>query len=267
MRQTILAGMLVLASCASVVMAQPKPPAPKSKEEGAALMALFGAQSDPDATIKNAEDLLTKYSDTDFKDTALLLEARAYQMKGDQVKAQIYATKTLEVNPHSFQASLMLGELIMGSTHENDLDKEERLTKAEKSFHQAMDDVSAATKPNPQVTDQQWDEAKKSIMAEAHSGLGLIALSFRKKYDVAITEFKTAGELDPQPAYEVRLASANQASGKNDEAIAIADKVLAAPNLDPRIKTVAQSVKNDAVKAKAAAKPPAPPAPGPPAGR
>jgi hypothetical protein len=75
---------------------------------------------------------------------------------------------------------------------------------------------------------------------------------------VAATEFKTAYDLDPQATYEVRLASVYQTAGKNDEAIALCDKVLAEPNLHPAIKQVATNIKAAATKAKPAA-PAAPP--------
>jgi predicted Zn-dependent protease len=65
-----------------------------------------------------------------------------------------------------------------------------------------------------------------------------------------VADFKAAADLDPQPAYQVRLASALQATGKNDEAIALCDKLLADPQLHPQIKTVATQVKNAATAAK-----------------
>jgi hypothetical protein len=47
-------------------------PGTKSAGESEALMALIQAQGNPDATIKAADELLTKYADTTFKETALL---------------------------------------------------------------------------------------------------------------------------------------------------------------------------------------------------
>jgi predicted Zn-dependent protease len=79
--------------------------------------------------------------------------------------------------------------------------------------------------------------------------MGLAALT-RKKYDVAAAEFKTAVDSDPQPAYLVREASALQAGGKNDEAIAICDKIIADPQTHPQIKQVAMQVKAAASKGK-----------------
>jgi hypothetical protein len=46
-----------------------------------------------------------------------------------------------------------------------------------------------------------------------------------------------------------RLASALQSSGKNDEAIALCDKILAVPNLHAQIKQVVTNIRAAAVKA------------------
>ncbi len=272
MKRILLAGILALATGTTGLMAQGKQgkqgqqqqqqqqgqpqqqmvPGAKSPGESQVVIALFQAQSqnNTDAVIKNAEELVTKYADSIFKESALLAEAQAYQMKGDLDKAQIYNERALEVNPKSFQASLALGEMLAQRTRENDLDKEEKLAKADKYLNGTIEDLKTAQKPNPQLPDAQWEEAKKYLTARAHNGLGLVALD-RKKYDVAITEFKTAAEGDPQePTFQVRLASAYQMSGNNTEAAAICDKLLADPNLHPQIRQAAQQIKNAASQAK-----------------
>jgi tetratricopeptide (TPR) repeat protein len=257
----ILAGILSIAAGVSGLVAQQPPakkdapaqkgPAPKSQGELTAVQALFTAMQgrDPDATIKTAEDLLNKYADTDFKEIALISEATAYQQKGDAVKAQIYSERVLEVNPKNVQATLMLGEVIAQHTRENDLDKEEKLTKAEKYLNDTIANAKTMEKPSPQIPDAQWEEQKKYIIAEAQNDLGLAAMA-RKKMDVAVTDFKAAVDMDPQPAYQVRLASVLQSTGKNDEALAICDKLLADPQLHPQIKAVAMQVKTAATAAK-----------------
>jgi tetratricopeptide (TPR) repeat protein len=250
----ILTGILGLATGFSCLMAQQPPappakaaqkgPAPKSPAEGQALNDLFTAANSQnnDGIIKAAEDLITKFADTDFKEVALMLESQAYKQKGDTVKAQIYGERVLEINPKSFQTTLMLGEILAMTTRENDLDKEEKLSKADKYLNGTIEILKTAPKPNPQIPDQQWEDAKKQLTAEAHNDLGLVAMD-RKKYDVAITEFKMAVDGDPQATFSVRLASAYQLAGKNQEALEICDKLLADPQLHPQIKAVAQNVK------------------------
>ena len=267
MKRLILAGLMLVLAGAPGLMAQkgkkgdapaaaapadqPKGPMPKSKGEQDALVAMFNAQAKPDDLIAAAENLLSKYADTDFKDTALFFEANAYRQKGDRDKAQVFAERTLQANPKNFQASLMLAELIAQTTRENDLDKEDKLTKADKYANDAINTLNTAPKPNPQMTDQQWEDVKKDMIAEAHDSLGMSAL-LRKKYDAAISEFKTSvdGAAHPEPAFQVRLASAYNSAGKYDEAIAAADKVMNDPQTPTQIKQVAQSIRAGATVAK-----------------
>ena len=254
MKRTIIAGILSLVAGFALTAQTPAPaqkgPQVKSKAEAEAVQALFGAQqAGPEAIIKAAEDLLDKFGDTQFKEIALIFEATAYKMKGDPVKAQIMADRVLEVNPKNVQATLMIGEIIAQGTRENDLDKEEKLAKAEKMLNETVDNAKIMEKPSPQIPDAQWEEQKKYVIAEADNDLGLCSLA-RKKNDLAATQFKAAVDLDPQPAYQVRLASALQLSGKNDEALAIVDKMLTDPQLHPQIKAVATQVKNAATAAK-----------------
>ena len=255
MKKSILTCLLVLTAGLTAMMAQNPPaqgkaagPQPKSQGEAQAVQTLFqAAQGPPDGVIKAADELMSKYADTEFKEIALYLTAVSYQQKNDFPKATFYGEKVLEVNPKNFQITLMLGEVLAQSTRENDLDREEKLGRAEKLLNETIENLKTAPKPNPQITDAQWDEGKKQLNAEAHSGLGMVATT-RKKYDPAIAEFKIAADTDPQPTYQVRLASAYQQAGKNAEALAIVDKLLADPSLDPRVKSVATTVKNAASK-------------------
>ena len=75
----------------------------------------------------------------------------------------------------------------------------------------------------------------------------------RKKWDAAITNLQAAIEADPQPAYFVWLANSQQQMGKNDDAIATCDKLLAQPNLAAVFKQAATAIRVQAVKAKGGA--------------
>jgi tetratricopeptide (TPR) repeat protein len=251
MKPTILAG-LAIALGATCLMAQLKP---KSKGEAEAYNALVkAAQSgDNDATIKAADDLISKYSDTVFKATALDMEASAYHKKGDDDRAQVYSEQALQADPKDFQAPLLIGETLVQHTRENDLDKDEKLGKAEKELNLAMENAKAAVKMNPQISDAQWEEFKKAQVAEGQANLGRL-FALRKKYADAIVNLQAAVDADPQqPAYFIYLASAQLQAGKNDDAIATCDKLLAQPNLPAQFKPYATGIKDQASKAKGAA--------------
>jgi tetratricopeptide (TPR) repeat protein len=262
MKRSIRTAAVTAAIGITALMAQQqgkKGNAPKiSPAEAQAIQATQEAlqKNNPDGVITAADNVLAKFKDTMFKDTILLWEAQAYQQKGDKDKAQVYAERSLDANPNNFQAALMLADLTVQGTREHDLDRDEKLAKADKYANQGIAAVTTAEKPNPQVSDQQWADYKKDMIAQAHDALGMSALD-KKDYDKAISELKMAVEeaAHPEPAYQVRLASAYQSAGKNDEAIAVAEKVMNDSTVPQQIRSVAQSIRASAVMAKNGGKP------------
>jgi tetratricopeptide (TPR) repeat protein len=262
MKRSIRTAAVTAAIGVTALMAQQqgkKGNAPKvSPAEAQAIQATQEAlqKNNPDGVITAADNVLAKFKDTMFKDTILLWEAQAYQQKGDKDKAQVYAERSLDANPNNFQAALMLADLTVQGTREHDLDRDEKLAKADKYANQGIAAVTTAEKPNPQVSDQQWADYKKDMIAQAHDALGMSALD-KKDYDKAISELKMAVEeaAHPEPAYQVRLASAYQSAGKNDEAIAVAEKVMNDSTVPQQIRSVAQSIRASAVMAKNGGKP------------
>jgi tetratricopeptide (TPR) repeat protein len=258
MQRLFMVSTLALAMAAPALLAQ-KQPAPKSKGELQAVQTLFAA-TEPDARIKAAEALLDKYADTEFKATALYLEAASYQEKNDYDKMIVYAERTLEADPKHYGAMLMLARAISQRAREFDLDKEEKLTRADKYARAAMEILKDAPKPNPQITDEQWAAGKKQYMAQGHQALGYSA-ALRKNFDVAISELKLAIDDDPDPVAMVRLAQVYNQAGKPDDALALLEKIMATPDLHPSIRQFAQAERVRAMQIKSAgAKPAAPPA-------
>jgi hypothetical protein len=126
MKPTILTGIVTWAALSGALMAQQQPPAGqqpagqqappgqqqpagpkvKSQAEGQAVNALIQARSSgPDAIIKAADDLVTKFSDTEFKELAFTFEANAYQQKGDFAKAEVFDEEILKINPKNTERS------------------------------------------------------------------------------------------------------------------------------------------------------------------
>lgn len=261
MKRSIRTAAITAAIGITALMAQQgkKGNAPKvSAAEAQAIQAVQDAlqKNNPDGVITAADNVLSKFKDTVFKDTILLWEAQAYQQKGDKDKALIYAERSLDANSNNYQAALMLADITVQGTREHDLDRDEKLAKADKYANQGIAAVATAEKPNPQVSDQQWADYKKDMIAQAHDALGMSALD-KKDYDKAISELKMAVEdaAHPEPAFQVRLASAYQSAGKNDEAIATAEKVMNDSTVPQQIRSVAQSIRASAVVAKNGGKP------------
>ncbi len=241
------------AALAFAQTANPKQPQPKSQKELDAVQAIFQAP-DPDARIAAAKELVTKFADTDFKATAFYVGAFSYQQKGDLENAIVWAEQALDADPKFYAAQLMIANALALRTKEFDLDREEKLGRAEKLAKEAVNTINAAPKPRPDITDEQWEAARKDFIAQAHEALGLAAL-VRKKYDVCAAELSTAASLASQQdaSLMVRLANCQLQAGKPDEAITLLDQVLNDPNVSGQIKSVAAQLKVDANKKKAEA--------------
>lgn len=240
--------------CGAALLLAQKQPQPKSQKEIDAIMAIQNATT-PDARIAAADNLLTKFADTEFKSYALRMMAFSAQEKGDYDKMIVYAERTLEADPKDYQAMLLISKGLAQRTREFDLDKEEKLTKAEKYANDAMGALKTAAKPGPQVSDEQWAAVKKDSEADVHETLAQIA-GLRKKYDVAINEYKTAVDLStqPNPVLLARMGQTYTQAGKYDEALATFDKVSAMPNVPDQVKSFVTQQREAANKAKAAAK-------------
>jgi len=260
MKQSILAGLLLVLSGVTGLMAQ-KAPQPKSQKEVEAINAMIKATT-PDERIKTADFLLTKFADTEFKAIAMQMTAEAYEMKNDPDKMEVWCEKTIEADPKNYACMLMIAGGTAKRARDTDLDLSENVAKVDKYAKQALETLKDAQKPNPNIPDDQWNAAKKDYMAQAHEAFALENV-LKKKYDVAISEFKEAidGAASPDPVTMVRLGQCYNQAGKHDDAVAILDKVMATPNLNPQIRQFAQAERVRAVQAKGpAAKPAATPA-------
>jgi tetratricopeptide (TPR) repeat protein len=261
MRKTtaILAAMTGIALLAGAVWGQ-NLPRPKSQQELDGLKAIDAAPS-LDVKLQKIDDFLAAFADSDYK---LILLDQAVGMaadKNDYVLTMTWGQRDLDVNPGSFVAMLSLATVTAATTKEFDLDKEQKLTQADKWANGALDALKTAPRP-VQYPEDRWPEAKKFFQAQCHQALGLIAMD-RKKFDGAVAEFQAAFEILPEPNYLVRVGEANVRAAKYDNAIAAFDKVLAMPDLNPVVKQITENKKRDALRRKGvpAAAAPAPPAP------
>lgn len=226
MSTKLLAALLTVAALA---MAQKV----KSKSEGEALQAIQKEQ-DPVAKMAKVDEFVAKYADTEFKSWAYTRAAEAAQQKNDTAKIIIYCDLAIEADPKAYQAMLVESGELARTTRENDLDKDDKLAKAEKLAKQAIEIAPTTPKINAQIPDDQWEEVKKEFVADGHRDLGMIA-GVRKKGDVAIAEFKQSLEIpaQPDPVGFIRLAAAYTDNHQPDEALAVLAKMPANPQLAP----------------------------------
>ena len=231
---TILMTGTLLAS--SPVFAQ-KQLKPKSQKEGAAIQAMLSAL-DPESRIKAADELITKFADTEFKAYALYLEAESYSQMNNSEKAIVYGEQTLEADKNNYQAVVLLAKTYANTTKVNDLDKEEKLTKAVKYAEQAIELIKTAEKPNPQLSDTDWAGVKADFEGQCHMAMG-IAAAFRNKIDDANMHFTKMAAMDSDPTDLIRAGRVLLEVKKYPESILWFDKAAASPNANEQIKDIA----------------------------
>jgi tetratricopeptide (TPR) repeat protein len=252
-----LCGVLMLAGCS--LWAQ-KPPQPKSQKELEALKAWQAAKT-PDERIQAIENVLTNFADTDFKIFLLEDAMQIEERKGDFAQFVFYCERVLEADPKNAFAMVSLAGETARHTREFDLDKEEKLAKVDKYAKEGLEAAKDMPKTRPDITDAQWDAAKKDLEAQAYEAMGLAA-TLRKKLDDAVADYKQAIAVaaTPDAATWVRLGQVYEDAGKLDDAADAFDKALNVPNVNPQVKGVAQAKKDEVAKKKAAGtKPPGAP--------
>lgn len=246
----------------SPLWAQPKPKSPK---EGQAILAVQVAKT-PDERILAIENVLTNYADTEFKIPLLQMAVQSEQQKNDYAQTVFYADRLLKADPKNAFALVTLASETARHTRENDLDKDEQLSKVDKWAKDAIEAAKVMPKVRADVPDADWEGFKKDMEAQAYEALGMADM-VRKNYDGAANNYKEALQIGatPNPATMVRLAQIYMATGKLDNANFTLDKAINTPNVPPQVKTIAETMKSDIAKRKpaapAAATPPASPAP------
>lgn len=221
-------------------------PGPKTQAEQQAIQALLQAQV-PDDVIKAAEEVVTKFPTSDFKAFALEREGEAYQQKNDNAKAIVFGEQALEADPMNFDADNLLANVLAATTRDTDLDKEEKLAKADKYSHDALTTLEG---PKPWMyADGQWTLVKASATSQAYQALGNAAL-VRKKTEEAVADFEKGLAANPDPILMIRTGRALLTAKKPDEAITWFDKAINTPNVSSQIKNIAENDKARAQQSK-----------------
>ncbi|MCB1022262.1 MAG: tetratricopeptide repeat protein [Acidobacteria bacterium] len=227
MNRLLLTLTLVVTFAASA-FAQKAQPQPKSQEEVNAILAVQDA-ADPNARIAAAQKLLKDFKDTEFKEFANYMMMLSYQQLNDFENMLIFGDETLKDNPDNVGVLLQLSFAIPTRTREFDLDKEEKLAKAEDYAKRAITLIPNLAKMDPNMLDEDWLNTKKDFMSQANESLGLIDIK-RENYDSAIEHLTKALELASQQTGETfyHLANAYNKSGKKDLALDAVNKSIAA---------------------------------------
>lgn len=219
-----LAGML----CAALALAQA--PQFKSQKELDAFMMVQSAPSSQERAQAGTA-FLREFPKSEAVGLASYMVMLSYQEMNDFDNMLLYGEMVLDKNPPAgIKAGTLisLANAIPTRTREFDLDKEEKLAKAEDFARQAMGLIPTIPKMDPNLTDDQWLETKMDFMSQCHEAIGSVMLK-REDYPAAEAAIRKSLEMAPSPAAFsfYQLATALSKQGKNDEAAKFADRCTA----------------------------------------
>src|SRR3954447_26076435 len=218
--------------------AQAPPPGPqaKSKDEYDAFMQV---QQAPDAaTAENlAINFETKYPQSQLKSMAYNLVMRKYQEGNNLDKVLLTGRKAISFDPDDVQALLLVSGALANSTHDTDIDKDEKETELRKDATHAIELLNAGALTKLGANQEQNNVA----LALAYSALGAVDTHLHN-WAAAEPNLRKATELTPDsdPVLWLNLALALDNQQKYPDALNAANKAVqlaSAPGYGEVLKT------------------------------
>ena len=228
MHRLTTVALAIAVSTASLVAQAPQW---KSQEEVNEFMTIQNATSVEERAAAG-EQFIAKYPKSDAVGLASYMVMLSYQQMNDFDNMLLYGEMVLDNNPQPGVKAgtlISLANAIPTRTREFDLDKEEKLAKAEDFAKQAMTLIPAIPKMDPNLTDDQWLATKMDFMSQCHEAIGAVMLK-RGDFPAAEAALRKSLEMSPQPmAFTYyQLAQALEKQGRNDDAAEMADSCVAA---------------------------------------
>jgi len=224
-------------------------PRAKSRKELEALLAFQDAQT-PDLKLQAIENVLANFADTEFKVMLLESAIEIEQRQDNLAQVLFYGERLLDADPQGAFARVTMAGEIARHTHDFDLDKDQKLAKAEKYARDGLDAAKIMLKPRG-MKDEEWEGTRKDFQAQAYEALGEVA-TLRKKDEEAAGEYLQAVQVaaTPDAAIYIRLGQAYENAGHLAQAADAYDKALALPNITAQVKSIALAKKEEVTRRK-----------------
>lgn len=237
-------------------------PQAKTQEELAAYNAV-ASQADLNAALTAADQFSEKYPQSELRYLIYAQLLQKFYTANQPAKVIDVGHKVLAIEPEDSMAKIMIATAIAETTHDTDLDQEEKYAEAMKDAESAVKDIDTGLVVQPTMPPEQVAAAKRELVSMAHAAMGYVEMN-RKNYGLSEQHFKDAIAANPdQPdaTNYLRLAVAQDNQKKYNDALVSVDKALElgqAQN-NAQIVNIAKNEKDRLTKLAAASKPAAPP--------
>ena len=233
-------------------------PQAKTKEEFAAYQTAV-AVADPNAALTAADDFSAKYPQSELR--YVLYSTLLQKFYAADNKDQVIETgkKLLAIEPQDAMGLIMVATALAETTHETDLDRDEKYDEAVKDASTAIKNIDTGLVTTPQMSPEQVAAAKRELLSMAHASMGYVELS-RKNYALSEQHFKDAIAAHPDAPDStnyLRLAVAQDNLTHYADALVSIDKALqlAQTENNAPVAEIAKNEKDRLTKLAASAKP------------
>ncbi|HVJ06536.1 MAG TPA: hypothetical protein VM578_12755 [Candidatus Saccharimonadales bacterium] len=220
-----------------------KSPAPKTQAEYDAYKAA-AAQTDAAKLEQAATDFAQKFPASELRPFLFQQAMGMYQQANNPDKTLEMARATLKYDPSNPVALLTAGQMLAERTHDNDLDKDDRLAEANTDATNALQHADQVPQP-PNMTPEQFAAALAQLRGTAHEVIATVAFK-KADYFTAIKEYNAAINEEKEHTDGVvwlRLSVAHDKSGDYKAANESVQKAIDASEPGSQIRQLAEQEK------------------------
>lgn len=217
-----------------------KSPQPKTQAEYDAYKTA-AALTDPAKLEAAATDFAQKFPESELRSILFQQAMGLYQQANDSAKTLEMARAILKYDPGNPVALLTAGQVLAERTHDNDLDRDDRLAEANADAHTALENAGNIAPPT-NLTPEQFAAALAEIRGTAHEVLATVAFK-KQDYTTAIKEYDLAAGEEKEHTDAVvwlRLSVAHDKNGDYATAAAIVQRAIAASQPGTQLRQLAE---------------------------
>ena len=199
----------------------------KTQEELKAYQDAF-AKTDPAQLEAAADDFAAKYPNSELRASLYQRAMNLFAQSNDTEKVIITGRLAIAADPTNPVPLVQVASALAESTHDTDLDREQRLAEAAKDAHAAIDNIDTGLLVPANADPARVEAAKHSILTMAYDTLGMVDMN---KSDYASAEQNLQKAVDvnkgnPEAVLYLRLSVAQDKLKQYPQALDSANKAV-----------------------------------------
>ncbi len=199
----------------------------KSQDELKAYQDAF-AKTEPAQVEAAADDFAAKYPNSELRASLYQRAMNLFAQSNDTEKVIITGRLAIAADPTNPVPLVQVAAALAESTHDTDLDREQRLAEAAKDAHAAIDNLDTGLLVPANADPAKIEAAKHSILTMAYDTLGMVDMN-KNDYASAEQNLQKAVESNkdnPEAVLYLRLSVAQDKLKQYPQALDSANKAV-----------------------------------------